>query len=256
MKYNCEKCHDSGFLLYEKTLCGLPYIFSQECPFCHGEGQTEKAKQAAQMPSQLYDVKIEDFDWTVYKKDDLTVIETEKKQKTVWSMITNFPEWSRQGNGLYIYSKTKGSGKTFLASAIVNTLIERYGLKAKFVSASDLIRLDQEKDFDPYADRYTTSGVDKLITCDLLVIDDLGVGNAGSGWREDILYRIVDKRMNSKKPIIFTSNVRLDELPVDDRVADRINSITFTLALPEVKVRASKAEQDKKKFLESVGITA
>lgn len=253
--FKCEKCQDSGFILYERYIEGLPYIFAQECPFCNGgEARTERVRQQAKMPSTLYDATMDDFDWSLYKTDDLTVINTEKKQQIITGFVNQFPEWSKTGKGLYIWSKTRGSGKTFLASAIANTLMKKHAISVRFVSASDLINLDKEQDFDPYADRYTVNGIDKLLRCDLLIIDDLGVGNSGTGWTEDILFRITDKRMNNKMVTIFTSNHPTDELPMSDRITDRINEMTVLISLPECKVRSKKAADEKKKFLESIGI--
>jgi DNA replication protein DnaC len=65
--------------------------------------------------------------------------------------------------------------------------------------------------------------VDKLINCDILVIDDIGAEEDQSDWVRGRFLRIVDGR-NGKKTV-YTSNIEPSDLynRMDERVADRIN---------------------------------
>lgn len=56
----------------------------------------------------------------------------------------------------------------------------------------------------------------------LLVVDDLGVAS-GSEWQREQLYQLVDKRYESLKPTIFSSNRKIEALPYGDRITSRIS---------------------------------
>lgn len=149
---------------------------------------------------------------------------------------------------MFITSRTRGSGKTFLASSIGGELIERYEAGVRFVSAADLIGISKEKREDG------SDPLDDLISCRVLILDDLGQQRMGRDWLTDILFRIIDKRYSSKKTIIVTSNVALAELEFDDRIVDRLNAMTVTIRLPEVCIRARDANTRKRAILAKLGI--
>jgi DNA replication protein DnaC len=113
--------------------------------------------------------------------------------------------------GLYIYGDT-GTAKTHLACAILNRLISRK-LRVLYVQA--------EKTFSALSDLYfrenrdglpTRSEIlDKYISADVLVIDELGHENVNESsiWS---LYTILNGREPEQKPVIITSNFSLIEL--------------------------------------------
>ena len=183
-----------------------------------------------------------DFDWDLYGVD-LT-----REKNIVGQFVERLPEFEKNGLGLFLTSKTRGSGKTFLASAIGGELISRYEASIRFVSASNLIEISKEKREDG------SDPLDELISCRVLILDDLGQQRTGRDWLTDILFRIIDKRYQGQKTVIVTSNVPLAELDFDDRVVDRLNSMTLTIKLPEYCVRAREANTRKKEFLRELGI--
>jgi DNA replication protein DnaC len=55
----------------------------------------------------------------------------------------------------------------------------------------------------------------------VLILDDLGAEHvSGSGWLEDRLYQIIGQRHREKLPIIFTSNLNIQQ--IGERVGERI----------------------------------
>lgn len=229
--------------------------YAAKCPVCNGgEAVIKRKKKRANLPASFYDVKIEAFDWSIYEDDAGRRIDLTKQQQFVTSFLDNFKIWQDSGVGLYIWSKVKGNGKTFLASAICNTLIERYHVASKFVSVSELIFLEKNADKDKNAAQYATDPILELCECDVLVLDDLGQTSAGGAWLEDILFRIFDTRMQNKLITIVTSNKKIDAHQIDDRISDRMNDILQPLPLPDYKVRSAKAKDKKKALLMSLGL--
>lgn len=224
------------------------------CRRCNG-GYVQKVKavqERANIPHSFYDKCIEDFDRNIYLQSNGTAQDISKMMKAVDSFITEFPKWEEQGMGLYICSGMKGSGKTFLASCICNSLIKTYPINTKFVSASELLNLSKQSDG---SGNYERDPISLLCNCKLLVIDDLGQKNCGTDWMNDVLFQIVDARYQNKLVTIYTSNVKVSKLELDDRIVDRINSRTFQMSLPEYCVRAKEANTKKLEFLKRMGIS-
>lgn len=82
--------------------------------FWHPDGtmlaeHVERRKSLSLMPPEYVYKRARDFDWTVYFED------TAPQKKVANAFVTQFDDFRRQGRGLYIFSETKGSGKTLLA---------------------------------------------------------------------------------------------------------------------------------------------
>lgn len=250
----CTQCGGTGFIFYEKEVPelygeGVMIEFARRCPACNGgEAIVRHAKRMAKIPESFYDAEFKDFDWTLYKDDKGNPINLSKEQRFVTSFVEDFKIWAEKGIGLYIWSRTRGTGKTFLASAICNTLIKERHLTTKFVSVSGLIDLVQE------SKGTKTNPIMELCECDILVLDDLGQQNAGNGWLMDILFRICDTRMQTKRITIVTSNKKLWELDFDDRILDRLNKMLQQIPLPNYCVRKSEANSDKRELFETLGL--
>lgn len=223
------------------------------CRRCNG-GYDQKVKeihQRANIPQSFYDKYIEDFDRNIYLKSDGKPADISNIMSAVDDFIEHFNEWDSEGLGLYICSGMKGSGKTFLASCICNSLIKRYPINTKFVSASNLLDLSKQSDG---SGNYDTDPISLLCNCKLLVIDDIGQKNCGSDWMNDVLFQITDARYQQKLVTIYTSNVKISNLELDDRIVDRINTTTMQMSLPEYCVRAKEANEKKRDFLRRRGL--
>lgn len=229
--------------------------YSIPCIKCNGgyAFRVKNVKDRANIPQSFYDKRLSDFDWNIYKDSSGREINMSEKKSYIESFINDFEKWEKQGLGFYIYSEMKGSGKTFLASCICNSLIDKYPIGTRFVAASQL--LDIAKNSNGSGD-YEHDQLALLCNCKLLVIDDIGQKNCGTDWMNDVLFQIVDARYQKKIVTIFTSNMNMQQLSnaVDDRIADRINRMTIQLTLPNYAVRAKEANEQKLNFLKSLGI--
>lgn len=269
----CERCGGTGFVIermlmstfwerYRKNVGHYLYgnrdwedDFAVPCPKCAGglERKSMLIKKFAGFPSALYDKRYSEFDWNVYDKDEAMKREAKSLKAIVDSFIEKYEEWEKAKTGLYIWNKIKGSGKTFLASCICNELISKYYIGTKFVSAADLFEIAKAE----YPDERTEEDrkpIKRLYNCKLLVIDDLGQKNCGHDWMEDILFKILDERMNNERITIITSNIPIDELPFDERATDRLNKMCYSLELPGKGVRSQQTFVERKELFEKVGL--
>jgi DNA replication protein len=232
----CPVCRGSGW----EFVSNDPRTV-RPCSHCRG-GHADKVAEALARADIPADISLSAFDWSAYGTD------TARAEKVVRTFVERFPDFEARRLGLFITSRTRGSGKTFLAKGVGKELIDRCELSVRFVSASELLEISKsrsENNFDPLAD---------LIDCRLLILDDLGQKLTGRDWMADVLFRVLDGRYRAGKSLVVTSNVPLQELDLDDRLVDRLNAMTLTVKLPEVCIRAREANSRKLEILRQLGL--
>lgn len=270
--YKCPVCKDTGiefisgdeymelhpeYKTYYKEIYGDKKVkladFGISCRRCNGydNARTEQVRTTAEIPASFYDKRLCDFKFDIYMDAEGRKVDMSKSEKLLKSFINDFEEWEKRGKGFYIYSKTKGSGKTYLASCLCNSLIDMRRIGTRFVSASQLLELSKNSDGSGDSLR---NPIGLLQNCKLLVIDDLGAKRNGQDWLNDVLFQIIDRRYQNKLVTIITSNVMPGELDFDERTVDRINAMCLGMKLPEMSVRSRKAARDNKEFLEEMGL--
>lgn len=197
-------------------------------------------KRRSMIPFEFMGLKARDFSWSVYGVD------TVEQKGYVNNFILKFEQFRDKGMGLYIFSTTKGSGKTMLACCLLNEISERYAVSVKFINALDLLELTKES----YKGREPEE-LKVLYTATVLVVDDIGVQMAKE-WTDTVFYRLVNTRYTKRLVTVYTSNTATDALKMDERITDRIESTTYLLELPEVPVRHNKRIEEKEEILKEI----
>ena len=142
--------------------------------------------------------------------------------------VDHWPQAFKKNIGLLLFGDV-GTGKSFLAGCIANALLERDVPVLMTNFPSILARLGGMFGED------RTAFLDSLGDYDLLIIDDLGV-ERNTEYAMEQMFSIIDSRYRSGKPLIVTTNLKLDELkhPPDlahariyDRILERCAPILF-----------------------------
>lgn len=201
--------------------------------------ESEFRKIRAMMPFEFLDVRAKDFQWSRYQ-GDVTVA-----KEMVNRYILHYEKLRNKGMGLYIYSGTKGSGKTMLACCLLNEITKRYKGVVKFVNILDFLEMTK-KGFSG-----DDEDVNNIRHAGLLVVDDIGV-QMSKDWIDTVLYSLVNDRYVNRLPTIYTSNIPVNRLKMDDRITDRIESTTYSVQLPEESIRKAMREQQKQKLLQEI----
>jgi len=118
--------------------------------------------------------------------------------------IKNFDEMARKGQTL-IYCGTLGTGKTRLASAMLQSLGS-----GRYVRAVDISR-DVRHSFNGNSALSERDVVDGFVEPELLVIDEVGV-QSGGNHEKLLITDIIDRRYGELKPTVILSNLPESEL--------------------------------------------
>lgn len=192
-------------------------------------------KERGMIPKEYKDKRANSFNWNVYKCD------ISNSKNIVNSFILNFDKYRAEGMGLYIYSDIKGSGKTMLSCCILNEIAHRHDVSFKFINIFELFEITK-KGYSGFQEEEQS-----LYECSLLVIDDIGA-QMEKEWINTVLYRLINHRYTNKQITIYTSNIEVEQLNIDDRIIDRIESTSYIVRLPEVPVRKIMSAERKKQL--------
>lgn len=183
-------------------------------------------------------------------------INPQKGQEQAFEAITAFTEnylSEKKPDGLLLVGGV-GSGKTFMASSVVNNIIDNIN-EEEFVwldPPNDNVLKDISSDYNwflhciDYAcfisvtelfeklkasiavqDSYFYDRMlQHLKTVELLVLDNLGAEKS-SEWTKSVLFEIIDYRYNEMLPMLITTNCPPKELKekIGDRSYDRIREM-------------------------------
>jgi primosomal protein DnaI len=110
--------------------------------------------------------------------------------------------------GLYIYGDL-GVGKTYLCVALANSLVKK-GKKVAFVKVSNFF--NEMKSYFGSNSEMIDRNINILKKAEYLFLDDIGSEAVSEFVRDDILFRVLDYRLENRLMTIFTSNLSKEEL--------------------------------------------
>lgn len=143
--------------------------------------------------------------------------------------VEHWNEAYRNNTGLLLFGDV-GTGKSFFAGCIANALLERDVpvLMTNFPTILNRLQGMFGEDRGEF--------ISGLSIYDLLILDDLGVERS-TEYAMEQMFHVIDCRYRSRKPMIVTTNLKLDEIknPPDlthariyDRILERCAPILFS----------------------------
>lgn len=221
---------------------------ARECE-CYLQEVMRRKLKFANIPELFKDLELSKFDVMVYQQAESRQI-VRTACKIIKTYLDNFTTMQERGMGLYIYSKTRGSGKTYISAMIANELMKKH--QVKFAGSTVIlneIRTTYEKNKDK---EYTENQLlDALVTTEILVIDDFGTERV-TDWVNDKFYHIINQRYLKKKVTLYTSNDSIRTLDYDSRITSRIMERVYEVKFAEESVREHIAENNEKEIIEMI----
>ena len=148
--------------------------------------------------------------------------------------VDHWEEFQKTSTGLLFWGDV-GTGKSFIAGCIANALLDK-GVPVLMTNFARLLN----KLTDLYSgDRNVY--IDSFNRYPLLIIDDLGIERNSEFAREQV-FSVIDSRYRSEKPMIITTNLKLDALdhPEDlarARIYNRVLERCIPIRVTEQNIR-------------------
>ena len=238
--YSC--CDGNGMSIISDSFTGE--TFGETCK-CKDSLMYNKILNGSKVPSIFKNVTLDDFKINIYTTREQQIT-AQLAKRAAYNFILNFKEFKVKGKGLYFYSMNKGTGKTLLAVATANSIIKKFRLALKFISSLDLLA-EIKKTYTENSKYNESDLINSYRNISVLVVDDIGVGKQ-TDWVNDKLYSILNYRMENKKVTIFTSNCKIDQLNLDERIISRIGIMAVPTELPCESIRKNNETKDNVHF--------
>ena len=130
--------------------------------------------------------------------------------------------------GIYMFGQP-GSGKSYLMWAIANHYAKE-GKKVSYVKVPFLIQ-DLKQSLNDFEYRQVVLG--HLRFSEVLILDDIGSESITQWTRDEILFPVLDYRMNHGLKTYFASNYTMEELEMQYRLSNQTNGKVASLRLME-----------------------
>jgi DNA replication protein DnaC len=243
-------CNGEGFTYGDVN----GYYVAKECS-CRKKMVEERRLRFAKIPDSFKGMTLQTFRMDVYRLEESKKI-LRYAVDIIKAYLAEFESEKAKGMGIYLYSDTRGSGKTRLAASLANEIMKNHDTQVRFTVSTSILN-EIKKTWDKKADsEYTESQLmDQLYTVPVLIIDDLGVEmpeDKQKDWIAQKFYEIINGRYNNKKITIYTSNYPLKKLRHDSRTINRIEERVYEIPFPEESVRHYLAEQHNEDMFEKI----
>ncbi|MEG2450150.1 MAG: ATP-binding protein [Clostridia bacterium] len=210
----CGKCHDTG--VYNGKLC--------ECVWKeYISALKADCDLSARAPFTFADCKL-----------DVVANETQREELSalydlLFAYANKYPNITKYN---LVLSGGTGTGKTCLASAVANKMLDR-GQSVQFLSAYEFNTTMLSCHTSQIAARDAI--LYKILNCDLLVIDDLGTEPMLRNVTVEYLLLALSERFISKHATLITTNLTFDRIleiygeRIYSRLADKRHSLCIEL---------------------------
>lgn len=203
MNYKCDKCRDMLFIIQDDGT-------AKECE-CRSLRIAEEKLKASGVSEEFRKKTFENFN---YEKS----IETMEAFMKAKSYSKNFEEIRVTRKNSMMFLGQVGSGKTHLAIAISNLLLDK-GIGVIYMPYRDSITNLKQSILDE--ENYQRE-ISKYKNSQVLLIDDLFKGRITES-DVNIMYEIVNYRYFKNLPILTTSEKTVDDLiEIDEAIGSRL----------------------------------
>lgn len=192
-QYTCHYCRDTGYTAEGKR--------------CRCFTRLLQEGAADSLPAGVLSAcgGFEEFDLTYYSDKEENGRIPRETMKDILARCRDYAaSFSRKSGNLLFYGCT-GLGKTFLSVAIAREVLKK-GFSVQYVSAQALIDCFERVRFSRNATADDQEVTRSILTCDLLILDDLG-SEAVNSFSQSVLYQVINDRLTEGRATVISTNL-------------------------------------------------
>jgi DNA replication protein DnaC len=144
-----------------------------------------------------------------FDRPPVTLIENQAAVRDVRRYVEHLEERLKDGRGLWLMGDV-GTGKTTLAMIVSKAALEA-GRTVAIYSLPDLLRRIRRTFGDEQGEQSHDQFFERLVSVDLLHLDDLGAEKA-SEWVIEELYSLINRRWEDERAVMVTTNLDQEQL--------------------------------------------
>ena len=208
-RYTCAKCGDTGYVNGVVCDCYRRLLQEEACNALSG--------LSAMRLTDFGSLRLDYYDnSTVDPKMGVTPRE---QMKTVIDYCRDYTAAFAPNSDSLLLQGATGIGKTHLCLAIARGVTEQ-GFGVVYGSVQPLVRRLEAEHFG----REQGNSEDQLISCDLLVLDDLGM-EFDTPFSRACIYNILNARLLEGRPTVVSTNLSISAMKerYGDQIASRIS---------------------------------
>lgn len=198
----CPKCGDSGWIGAQMCSC-----LKQRC-----------AQEQIQELSKLLDLgeqSFETFRWDYYSPIPAPGwdVSPQDNMRMIYQCCQTFAQTFGSGSIKNLFlTGAPGLGKTFLSACIARTVSER-GFSVVYDTAGSIFAQFEARKFQRDTDgvQNAMDETRRYLSCDLLILDDLG-SELTTQFVRAALYELINTRLVREKQTVISSNLKVEEL--------------------------------------------
>lgn len=208
--YTCPVCRDTG------VANGLPCT-------CVAGLVRRLRREEINAASPLALCSFDSFDLTRYSSahDPALGVSLQEYMGKILRLCRQYALGFSLKSGGMIFTGTAGLGKTHMALAIADTVLDR-GFDVLYTSAAALVAQLGREQFDRDGEE---SWLTACKEADLLILDDLGTEYV-TPLSISVLYELINTRMLCGRPTLYTSNIT-DRAVFEERYTEKVASRIF-----------------------------
>lgn len=194
----CALCGDTGYRNGRMCRCLRAY---------YAREQQKELSRMLDLGSQSFDTF--SLEWYSEEADPRLGVSARENMDWVCRTCRRYAETFGRGSGNLLLTGNPGLGKTHLSAAIAREVSDE-GWSVVYDTASRVFERFEAQKFGR-EDGEANTDVDRVLNCDLLILDDLGTEMV-TAFVQSALYRIVNTRLMEKRPTIISTNLRPEQL--------------------------------------------